>query len=321
MSDNKLKIRIQIQQANISEENDQDDQDVLEERPRHEHRGVLEKPPFDWRKIVVALTAFAVLAVLAGYLLVGNDKTPDTGNSGVSQSGTGDAADYPAGFGAFDNHQFALPLPEEQPESASDTQETIEPATDNAPAGNGQQQNAGTTEIIPAPRMKPSQLGSAKMQIPPKPVIKPAAAEADGRPDSKPAFAPLSEEPDAAGTPAATETMEPVADHSGVIRAQLTHQIRQREPIGETDRVLLGGSGISSIYFFIELSGFDGQQLTVGWYFEDRLMTETTLHIGGRKWRTNAKKLLRKRDVGVWRVILRDQAGHLLAERKFVVEA
>ncbi|MDC8444531.1 MAG: DUF2914 domain-containing protein [Nitrosomonas sp.] len=321
MSDNKLKIRINLQQTSISGGNDQGDQDVLEEKSFPQHSNVLEEPPFDWRKIAIALTAFAVLAGMTGYLLVGNDKTPDTGSSGVSHSGTGDVADYPAGFSAFDDHQSALLLPKEQPESPPDTQETIKPATDNAPVGNRQQQNVGATEIVPVPRMKPLRLGSTKMLTPPKPVIKPAAAEADGKPGSRPDFAPLPDEYDAAGISSATETMESVADHSGVIRAQLTHQIRQREPVGETDRVLLGDSGSSSIYFFIELSGFDGRQLTVDWYFEDRLMTETKLHVGARKWRTNAKKLLRKRDAGVWRVMLRDQAGHPLAERRFVVEA
>jgi len=134
---------------------------------------------------------------------------------------------------------------------------------------------------------------------------------------------PSQSERDAADIPPPTETMEPVTnqDHSGVVRAQLTHQIRQREPVGETDRVLLGSdTHSSSIYFFIELSGFGGQQLVVDWYFEDRLVTETKLHIGARKWRTHAKKMLHKRDAGDWRVMLRDQYGRLLVERRFVVE-
>lgn len=157
------------------------------------------------------------------------------------------------------------------------------------------------------------------MLMPPKPVIKPAAAETD----SKSAPMPSRSERDVADIPTPTETMESVTnqDHSGVVRAQLTHQIRQREPVGETDRVLLGrDTHSSSIYFFIELSGFGGQQLVVDWYFEDRLVTETKLHIGARKWRTHAKKMLHKRDAGDWRVMLRDQSGRLLVERSFVVE-
>jgi len=319
MSDNKLKIRIHIQQPSIFEENDQSDQDVLEERLVHQHRDVLEKPPFDWRKIAIALTASAVLAGMAGYLFVGNDKARDTDSSGVSHSGTGDAADYPAGFTPFDDDRSALSLPEEQPESLPDAQETMKPAVNHASAGNGRQQSAGTAEIIPVPTMKPLRQNSGKILIPPKPVIKPAAAETD----SKSAPMPSQSERDAADIPPPTETMEPVTnqDHSGVVRAQLTHQIRQREPVGETDRVLLGSdTHSSSIYFFIELSGFGGQQLVVDWYFEDRLVTETKLHIGARKWRTHAKKMLHKRDAGDWRVMLRDQSGRLLVERRFVVE-
>lgn len=318
MSDNKLKIRIHIQQPSLFEENDQSDQDVLEERLMHQHRDVLEKPPFDWRKIAIALTASAVLAGMAGYLFVGNDKTRDTDSSGVSHSGTGDAADYPARFNTFDDHQ-SLPLSEEQPESLPDAQETMKPAVNHGSAGNGRQQSAGVAKIIPVPRMKPLKLSSAKMLMPPKPVIKPAAAETD----SKSASMPSRSERDVADIPTPTETMESVTnqDHSGVVRAQLTHQIRQREPVGETDRVLLGSdTHSSSIYFFIELSGFGGQQLVVDWYFEDQLVTETKLRIGARKWRTHAKKMLHKRDAGDWRVMLRDQSGRLLVERRFVVE-
>ena len=315
MSDNKLKIRIHIQQPSLFEENDQD---VLEERLVHQHRGVLEKPPFDWRKIAIALMASAVLAGMASYLFVGNDKTRDTDSSGISHSGTGDAADYPARFNTFDDHQ-SLPLPEEQPESLPDAQETMRLPVSHESAGNGRQQSVRMAKIIPVPRMKPLKLSSAKMLMPPKPVIKPAAAETD----SKSAPMPSRSERDVADIPTPTETMESVTnqDHSGVVRAQLTHQIRQREPVGETDRVLLGSdTHSSSIYFFIELSGFGGQQLVVDWYFEDRLVTETKLHIGARKWRTHAKKMLHKRDAGDWRVMLRDQSGRLLVERRFVVE-
>lgn len=318
MSDNKLKIRIHIQQPSLFEENDQNDQDVLEERLVHQHRGVLEKPPFDWRKIAIALMASAVLAGMASYLFVGNDKTRDTDSSGISHSGTGDAADYPARFNTFDDHQ-SLPLPEEQPESLPDAQETMRLPVSHESAGNGRQQSVRMAKIIPVPRMKPLKLSSAKMLMPPKPVIKPAAAETD----SKSAPMPSRSERDVADIPTPTETMESVTnqDHSGVVRAQLTHQIRQREPVGETDRVLLGSdTHSSSIYFFIELSGFGGQQLVVDWYFEDRLVTETKLHIGARKWRTHAKKMLHKRDAGDWRVMLRDQSGRLLVERRFVVE-
>lgn len=319
MSDNKLKIRIHIQQPNMSGDNDQGDQDVLEERLLHQHRSVLEKPPFDWHKIAIAITVFAVLAGVAGYLFVGNDKTSGTDNAGVSHSGTGDAADHPARLNTLDNDRSALSLPEEQPESLPDPQETMKPLVSHASAGSGRQQSAEAAEIIPVPRMKPLRLSGGKMLIPPKPVIKPSVAETD----SKSASAPLQSERDVVDIPAPTEAVESVAnqDHSGVIRAQLTHQIRQREPVGEAYRVLLGSNNASSsIYFFIELSGFGGQQLVVDWYFEDRLVTETKLHIGARKWRTHAKKMLHKRDAGDWRVMLRDQSGRLLVERRFVVE-
>jgi len=316
MSDNKLKIRIHLQQPNISGENDRDDQDVLEEKSFPQHLNVLEEPPFDWRKITIALTAFAVLAGVAGYLFFGNNKATDADSFDDSYSETDDAIDYAARFNTFDGHQSSLPLLEEQPESPENTQETINQADNNDSTGNGRQQDVEVENKIPEPRMKPLRLDSGKTLIPPKPVIKPADAETDSEPVSR----QLRNKLDVAGIPAAAEAAEPVMDHSAVIRAQLTHQIRQREPVGEAYRVLLGDNDSSSIYFFIELSGFEGQQLIVDWYFENRLVTETKLHVGARKWRTNAKKLLRKRDAGDWRVILRDQAGRLLAERKFVVE-
>jgi hypothetical protein len=317
MSDNKLKIRIHLQQPSISGENDQGDQDVLEEKSLPQYSNALEEPPLDWRKIAIALTAFAVLAGMAGYQFFGNTKTPDVDRFDGNYSETDGDVDHSTGFNTFDGHQSSLSLLEEQPESPENPQETTNPADNNDSAGNGQRQNAEAENKIPEPRLKPSRPDSAKILIPPKPVIKPAAAETD----SEPASRQLRNARDVAGIPsAAAEAAESVKDHSAVIRAQLTHQIRQREPVGEAYRVLLGGNGSSSIYFFIEVSGFEGRQLIVDWYFEGRLVTATKLQVGAGKWRTNAKKLLRKRDAGAWRVILRDQAGRLLAERKFMVE-
>jgi Protein of unknown function (DUF2914) len=317
MSDNKLKIRIHLQQPNIPGENDQGDQDGLGEKSFPQHWNVLEKPPFDWRRIAVALTAFAVLAGVAGYLFFDNNKIPDVNSFDGNYSETDGNVDYSARFNTFDGHQSSLPLLDEQPESPENTQETTNPVDNNDSVGNGQLQDAEAENKTPEPRMKPLRLDSAKMLVPPKPVMKPAAAETDSESASK----QLRNARDVAGIPGAAEVTESVTDHSTVIRAQLTQQIRQREPVGEAYRVLLGDNDSSSIYFFIELSDYEGQQLIVDWYFEDRLVTETKLHVGARKWRTNAKKLLRKRDAGTWRVILRDQAGRLLAERKFVVEA
>lgn len=114
MSDNRLKIRIHIQQPKIAETNDRDEPDALEDLSHLQSWSVLEKPPFDRRKIAVALTVFSVLVAITGYMLVG-DKTPGI-DSFDDNSERDFVADYSARFNTFGDHRASAPLPEEQPE-------------------------------------------------------------------------------------------------------------------------------------------------------------------------------------------------------------
>ncbi len=301
MFDKKLKIRIHIQQPKTTEAIDPDEQGTFEDLSRPPHWRALEKPPFDRRKIAIAVIVFVVFVVIVGYMLIGDNETSDSGSFG-------------------DDHQALVPLPEKQPESSEEqVQETAQQADnhDATDSHSTQHQEVRTADTdAPVPRIKPLRRVSEKAPISPKPATKPVDSGLEERLE----FMPPPMASNAAGVPVAAGAKKSAADHSGVIRAQLTHQIRQREPVDNVDRVLLERNGSSSIYFFIELSGFGNQQLSVDWYFEDYPVTETKLHIGARKWRTHAKKLLSKGDAGDWRVILRDQAGQVLAERRFVVE-
>ncbi|MBX3630423.1 MAG: DUF2914 domain-containing protein [Nitrosomonas sp.] len=308
MSDNKLKIRIHIQQSKIAETNDRDEPDALEDLSHPQSWRVLEKPPFDRRKIAVALTVFSVLVAIMGYMLVGDNETPGI-DSFYDDSEKDFVADYSARFNTFGDHRTSAPLPEEQPRLMEKKR------ADNHDAARSDRHPSTDAAIDTlVPQSKPLRPGSTQTPVPPKPATKPMDSGLEEQLESIPPQIASS----AAGIPAGTK--KSAADHSGVIRAQLTRQILQREPVDDIDRVLLEHNGSSSIYLFVELSGFGNQQLIVDWYFEDQWITETKLNIGAGKWRTNARKLLNKGDTGAWRVILRDQAGHVLAERRFVVE-
>ncbi len=338
MSDKKLKIRIHIQQPKTTEATEtieadaQEEPDVLADLPYPPHWNALEKPPFDRRKIttaVVIVSVVLVFAVTVGYMLIGDNETPDSSRFDDDRFETAPAADYSAGFNTFDDRSAWVPLSEQQeqqPESPEkeQRQETAKQADDPDVADRVEPPDtkAITDTDAPVPRLKPESPVGAQMPILLKPAMKPATKPADSggaaQPESESKSVPPQIASNATGIP--VDTKKSAADHAGVIRAQLTRQIRQREPVDDVDRVLLGRIGSSHIYFFIELLGFANQQLSVDWYFEDRRVTETKLHIGARHWRTNARKLLSKGDAGAWRVILRDQAGQVLAERRFVVE-
>ncbi len=102
-----------------------------------------------------------------------------------------------------------------------------------------------------------------------------------------------------------------------LIRAQLTSNIKQREPLDQLDGVDL--SKLNKLYLFVELQQMQGKTVEVRWYNEQQQQASVELAIGGPRWRTYASKQFDSRSRGQWRVAIFQQ-HQLIFEQYFKVQ-
>lgn len=315
MSDNKLKIRINLQQPGSRETDDQNALEVMEIQSIPDHWDSQKKPPFDWRKITIAAIVLTVLAGSAASFLLSHTKTGDSDETGSMQVKPGHPEDYSLRFNTFGDAPSTAPAVDRLPESMETKQPSGTKSTNNT-AGTGTAALATNTKHdpvavinqVPAPLPKPSRAIPAPVIPLPKP-----APQSGNSVDSQPEIPEVSSKNEQAVIDANRLT-----DRPEVIRALLTHQIRHREPVDDISRIQRNDN--KAIYFFVELHGLANQHVIVDWHFGDQHMSETRLHIGGDHWRTHAQKLFGKKHIGTWEVTLRDETGNTLAKRRFVVE-
>ncbi len=309
MSDNKLKIRIQIQQPKApgaAEAPEVPEATEITETPVPDNdlqytQQIFEEPPLDWRKIALALFLLVVISSVIGYLIFG--RSDSTVNNNEIFTDAKNTPDLTANFNQFDDDNTVKSTPALQSEP--------EPELDYATLIEDTHENVQTDTFIPMPKPGHAIKTTPMPPIPDmKPEYKADNAQQTALQNSDSTTAPATIAPDA-------------ANHPQVARAQLTHAIRNREPVDETNHIQLeqdaGNTNATNIYFFAELHDFADQQVTVNWYFEDELVSETKLQITGNNWRTYANKLLNQESIGSWRAVLTDQEGNQLAERHFVV--
>ncbi len=296
MSDNKLKIRINIQQTKGPGETEETET-AKHSPPDLDAHAILEKPPFDWRKITVVLLLFTAILGTIGYFLWHQNNDQINVVVEHPEAPDNDAAktehDPPRGSDAS---------------STKSTQDyvSVDPFTPpDKPTTEHDNEIADTNQLI-APDSKP--IAIPEIYIP-KPDLKPESKTTTQENESQ-------QNHDGKVPPQAAPETD---DHEQVIRAQLTHAIQQREPVDKIDQIQLKNDTSQSIYFFVELRNFAGQAVTVNWYYKEKPVAKTTLQINGNNWRTYANKLLNTKSTGSWRVILTDDAGNQLAERFFTV--
>ena len=165
MSDNKLKIRIQIQQPKVPEETGETEV-TGEAIPDIDTQDYLEKPPFDWRKISLAVFVLVAVIGLVGSLLFSqNDDETDINDI---HSETGSVTDLTEKFNYYgddpvNSEQDYAASSEKNEKSLSEIKDTTVTAenTVNVESGN---------ERIIVPDSKP---GDAKKHSPPTPALKP----------------------------------------------------------------------------------------------------------------------------------------------------
>jgi len=105
----------------------------------------------------------------------------------------------------------------------------------------------------------------------------------------------------------------------GLIKAQLTSNIRQRAPIDDIDRISLAGKPSRSIFLFLHFNKFRNKKIFVSWYYRDKRVAKIALPIGSGDWRTHSSKILEQNRLGSWHVTVTNQSGKLLARFNFSV--
>jgi Protein of unknown function (DUF2914) len=140
--------------------------------------------------------------------------------------------------------------------------------------------------------------------------------------DAETPTAPAKVPAERAQPPAADRTAarEPVALDGAVTRAQLTTNVRDREPVDRLGSVVDLPPGGGTLYFFTDLKGLGGQTVTHTWYYNRTPVQTVDLRIGSDRWRTYTKKRIDPNTMGAWKVVMTDQkTGRVLASQEFEV--
>jgi hypothetical protein len=101
-----------------------------------------------------------------------------------------------------------------------------------------------------------------------------------------------------------------------VSRSMFTSAIENREPVDEVVQV---DSNMPRVYFFTELEGMEGQQVTHRWVYQGQVMGEVSFQVGGPRWRVHSSKNLMPEWTGIWEVQVVDAAGNVLDSRQLEV--
>ncbi len=280
MADNKLKIRIQLQQSSTEAD------EPYEEIPPSESD--FKQQPFDWKKISIAAVLAVILLGFMMYLLLSSDES------------------------AFNPEQDIIPLTEQIPTTSQENQFVTNNLSDHpvVPESNASIKNSGndsdTSTALPKIdpvtipiRTKPKSVATTK-----KAVILPARKP---KPPNK----------------TSTTVVEPsnveASNNAQVLRAQLTHAIKHREPVDSIESITLNNGESKSVYFYLHLINLQGKAIHIVWYHNDEVDSKLIMQIHSKNWRTYASKYMNQRRLGAWRVELMDDSGNTLTVKNFTV--
>jgi len=103
-----------------------------------------------------------------------------------------------------------------------------------------------------------------------------------------------------------------VSNH--IARALFTNAVVEREPADTVDSLT---TDFDKIYFFTEIVGMQGKQVTHQWIYDGQVVVEVPFHVGGPRWRVYSSKKLLPSWVGRWTVAVIDETGKKLHEDSF----
>jgi len=99
---------------------------------------------------------------------------------------------------------------------------------------------------------------------------------------------------------------DPMAPLGRVARSAFTQTIIDREP---QDQIISLSNDQDAVYYFTEIRGMSGQEVTHRWLYSDRIMAEISFRIGSDRWRVWSKKHLVSGWTGLWTVEVVDENG------------
>jgi len=284
MNQTQLKIRIHLDQSADHPKIEQDLPELSEEH-------VFPPPPpvyeYNWPRIIVAGLALLLILVTSIWLVadwLSADKELETNSAEIS------LATVPPADPEISSTEAAPSLP------------SAEFPPDQLPENN-------PTENIPDGNIEPDQ---AIQALDPQPQwAVPAASAPPVKPGAK---------PNIAIPQAKTKNTSQGSNHpSGLIKAQLTSNIQQRQPVDNINQISLGSKLSRPIFLFLHLNKFRDEKILINWYYHGQSIAKIALPVGNHNWRTYSSKILNRNRLGPWHVTASDQAGNLLAEFKFRV--
>ena len=128
--------------------------------------------------------------------------------------------------------------------------------------------------------------------------------------------APAASAPAPAATP--TDAAAPATPGGSVTRAVFTSAVTDREP---TDTITSLSNDATTIMFFTELQGLQGQTVTHRWEHGDKVMAEIKFDVGSARWRVFSSKRLDPSWTGEWKVSVIDGSGGTLGASTFTYTA
>lgn len=105
-----------------------------------------------------------------------------------------------------------------------------------------------------------------------------------------------------------------VQAESGVARAVFATDIQDREPVDQIGQLT---NDNSSVYFFTEIRGLEGQTITHRWEQGGEVRAEVNFNVGGNRWRVWSSKNLQPGWLGEWKVSVVDAGGNVLSQESF----
>jgi hypothetical protein len=114
--------------------------------------------------------------------------------------------------------------------------------------------------------------------------------------------------------PAAAAAATPPAPTGTIARSSFTTEIENREPVNSITKL---NTGEHRIYYFTELKGMEGQQVTHRWEHNGKVMAEVPFQVGGPRWRVYSSKQLENDWTGEWKVSVIDGNGSTLGVNTF----
>lgn len=122
-----------------------------------------------------------------------------------------------------------------------------------------------------------------------------------------------------AQTPEAARVIEaPKGPSVGVVRAQLTRGIENKEPVDKLDSpIAVRTDRLMRLYYFTEIRNMTGDTITHRWLYGEKPVARIRFRIGGGRWRVYSSKFLDRTRLGTWRVVVEDSSGKQLKTDRF----